>query len=144
MSRVYFSPGEGCQQAIIAELESASNYVDICVFTISDNVISRAIDACHKRGINVRIITDNDKMDDRGSDIRELRDNGLNIRMDQTSNHMHHKFAIIDGHTLITGSYNWTRSAYMYNHENILITSEADAIQQYADEFENLWEEFGR
>lgn len=143
MSRVYFSPGDGCQLAILSELKHAESYVDICVFTISDDHIAKAIKACYRRGVDVRIITDDDKMNDRGSDIRELCKAGIPVRTDHSRSHMHHKFAIVDGHTLLTGSYNWTRSAYKYNHENLLVTFDPDALSQYADEFERLWRVFG-
>ncbi len=117
--------------------------MDICVFTISDNDIARELKNCYRRGVDIRIITDDDKRNDRGSDIREFIREGIEVRMDSTPNHMHHKFAIVDGHTLLTGSYNWTRSAYKYNHENLMVTYDSEALQQYADEFERLWDEFG-
>ena len=141
MSQVHFSPGPSCQEAILGALNSAENYVDICVFTISDNELAAAILRCYKRGVDIRIITDDDKMKDRGSDIHEFIREGLSVRTDQNPSHMHHKFAIVDGHTLLTGSYNWTRSAHTRNFENLLVTYEQDALLQYADEFERLWEE---
>jgi phosphatidylserine/phosphatidylglycerophosphate/cardiolipin synthase-like enzyme len=54
---------------------------------------------------------------------------------------MHHKFMIADLHTLITGSYNWTLSAARYNHENILLTREANVIKSFSSEFDKLWNE---
>jgi phosphatidylserine/phosphatidylglycerophosphate/cardiolipin synthase-like enzyme len=48
---------------------------------------------------------------------------------------------IADLHTLITGSYNWTLSAARYNHENILLTREANVIKSFASEFDKLWSE---
>ena len=74
-----------------------------------------------------------------GSDIDELARAGIAVKMDITPNHMHHKFMIADQRTLITGSYNWTLSAAKYNHENILVTSEAGVIKSFANEFEQLW-----
>ena len=34
---------------------------------------------------------------------------------------MHHKVMIIDGHILVTGSYNWSQSAEDDNDENIIV-----------------------
>jgi phosphatidylserine/phosphatidylglycerophosphate/cardiolipin synthase-like enzyme len=141
-SRVYFTPGEACQQAIIDLLSGARKSIDICVFTISDNDIADALVACHRRGLPLRIITDNDKQHDRGSDVGFLHEAGIPVRMDRSEHHMHHKFALIDGHTLLTGSYNWTRSAYRFNYENILITKEKEAVRQYQAEFDRLWSAF--
>lgn len=138
-NEVYFSPGEECLNAINRELGKATQNIDICVFTISDNRISGKITECYKRGIKIRIITDDDKSFDRGSDIEYLVKQGINIRIDRTRHHMHHKFAVIDNATVLTGSYNWTRSAEQYNHENVLITDNKKIADKYCAEFEHLW-----
>ena len=100
---VYFSPGDHCLDAINQQLKLATKQVKICVFTISDDRISREILNCHERGVSVQIITDNDKSNDAGSDIYRLGREGVPIKMDQTPHHMHHKFAIFDQKTLLTG-----------------------------------------
>lgn len=136
----YFSPGEDCLNAITNRIQSARHTLDICVFTISDDRISREIEYCHDRKVRVRILTDNDKLHDKGSDVDRLAKYGIPVRVDRTEKHMHHKFAIIDGKELITGSYNWTRSAERYNEENILITEDERATRSFSKEFKTLWE----
>ncbi|MCU4175153.1 phospholipase D-like domain-containing protein [Carboxylicivirga sp. N1Y90] len=135
----YFSPGNDCQQAICNEISYACRSIDICVFTISDNVIRDKIVYAISKGIKVRIITDDDKTMDMGSDIDYLHKKGAIIKTDNTSYHMHNKFAIFDEATLITGSYNWTRSAAEHNQENIIVTNEQQLIVQFRKEFERLW-----
>ncbi len=141
-SQAYFSPGETCRDAIIAAIKAAGRRIDICVFTISDNEITDAIIEAHKLNKRVRIVTDNDKAHDRGSDIHRLIELGLSVRFDPNKAHMHHKFAIVD-ERIITGSYNWTRSAADYNYENIVISADPDLHAQFEREFEKLWEKFG-
>ena len=137
-SRVYFSPGRTCQSAIINLIRSARESLKICVFTISDNDIADEIIAAYKRGVGVKVLTDNDKSFDKGSDIELLHKNGISVRIDTDSNHMHHKFCIVDKEVLLTGSYNWTRSAYERNDENILITEEKGVVKSFLREFEKL------
>ncbi|PIE85909.1 MAG: nuclease [Bacteroidia bacterium] len=137
--KVYFSPGTECRNAIIDALESAKQSIYICVFTISDNQISEKIAACHERKINIKLLTDDDKTFDRGSDIAKLANKGINVKVDRTNKHMHHKFAIIDDALLLTGSYNWTRSAAEYNEENILTSTNKQLINAYRQEFDKLW-----
>lgn len=139
---VYFSPGEECLQAILSKIRGSSKKIRICLFTISDNRITEALISKSRQGVNVKIITDNDKMFDKGSDIEELHRAGISIRVDETDNHMHHKFALFDGDITLTGSYNWTRSAERYNHENILITDSNKVLREFNKEFEILWNEF--
>ncbi|NOT76278.1 MAG: DUF1669 domain-containing protein [Cyclobacteriaceae bacterium] len=142
-SEAYFSPGETCRNSIINHINSATGNLKICVFTISDDVITSAILAAHKRNVAIRILTDNDKLLDIGSDITTLSKAGISIRIDNTPNHMHHKFMIIDDESLITGSYNWTRSAAMYNHENIIVTTEGGLVREFKEQFEKLWNGMG-
>jgi phosphatidylserine/phosphatidylglycerophosphate/cardiolipin synthase-like enzyme len=139
---VYFSPGEECLQAIIHNIRHAKNKIRICLFTISDDRIAEELISKSKQGVSVRIITDNDKMFDKGSDIEKLHRAGVPIRVDMTRNHMHHKFALFDSDITLTGSYNWTRSAERYNHENILITDSSKVLREFNKEFDSLWDEF--
>lgn len=141
INRAYFSPGNDCLNAIISTIDLAKNNLKICVFTISDDRITDAILKAHRRGVKIMILTDNEKLFDLGSDIRQLAQAGVTIRTDNTKNHMHHKFAIIDNHTLLTGSYNWTRSAAFYNHENVLFTNSKDLVVDFLGEFDRLWQE---
>lgn len=138
----FFSPGNHCVDKIIALLKKATQSVDICVFTISDDRISGAILDAHKRGVAVRIISDNHKSEDMGSDIEYLKEKGVNIIMDASHNHMHHKFAVFDKEVLLNGSFNWTRSATRYNQENIVLHYDKPLIKQFQKEFEKLWLEF--
>ena len=142
-SQVYFSPGDDCPQIIINQLERASRSIDICVFTITDNRIADAIRDAFVRGIAVRVISDNDKSLDPGSDIERLKGLGIPVRIDQTEHHMHHKYAVFDQKTTLTGSYNWTRSADKHNDENFVITSEPTINRAYSGHFDRLWNAFG-
>jgi phosphatidylserine/phosphatidylglycerophosphate/cardiolipin synthase-like enzyme len=137
-----FSPGEACLNAILSEVGNARDNIDVCVFTITDDRISDALVAAHRKGVGVRVITDNDKAYDRGSDIDKLRDARIAVRVDDTDAHMHHKFAIFDGETVLTGSYNWTRSAARDNQENLLVTEHPRAVRAFRSQFDRLWDRF--
>jgi len=102
-------------------------------------MITQAILAAHHRGVAIQLLTDNDKLLDLGSDIIELRKAGINVKVDNTSNHMHHKFLVTDDSSIITGSYNWTRSAAKFNYENIIVSTEQTLVHDFIIEFERLW-----
>lgn len=143
-SEVYFSPKDNCVGAIRGFIGRAARQLDVCVFTISDDRITDALLAAHRRGVHLRLLTDNDKLHDKGSDIQQLHAAGINVHIDRTDNHMHHKFAVADERTVLTGSYNWTRSAAEYNQENFLITDDPGLVQRYAQEFQRLWSSLAR
>lgn len=139
---VVFSPSPISQKEIINHIRCCKSKMDLCIFTISDDKITEELKKAYKKGIQVHIITDNEKKYDKGSDIFELQKIGIPIRFDATESHMHHKFAIFDDKHILTGSYNWTRSAKLYNNENILITKNKAILKKYQEEFNSLWNLF--
>lgn len=141
-AKVFFSPGKDCLSQIKHLIDTAQHSIDICVFTITDNRIGANIIAAKQRGVKLRVISDNDKAQDKGSDIYAFHENNIPVRLDKTNNHMHHKFAIIDGKTLINGSFNWTRSATDFNHANIVVHSDAQLVEDFQGRFEQLWKQF--
>jgi phosphatidylserine/phosphatidylglycerophosphate/cardiolipin synthase-like enzyme len=141
---VRFSPQHDCAGRIVQLFDEARRTVDVCVFTITDNRISDAIARAHRRGLQIRVITDDDKLLDPGSDIQQLSAAGVPVRMDKTEYHMHHKYAVFDGTLLLNGSYNWTRSAALYNEENYILTGDLRLIRPFAELFQRLWEKFAR
>ena len=138
-TRAYFTPGDEGPRAIAGLFGRARVTVNVCVFTITDDRITSAIVDAHRRGVAVRLITDNDKALDLGSDIEGLRRAGVAVRTDRDANHMHHKFAIFDRRILLTGSYNWTRGAAEFNAENFITTSDPGLVMAFDREFERLW-----
>ena len=138
----YFSPGLDCLDAINREIRRAKSSLDICVFTISDNRITDEIIKAWNKGVKVRIITDNDKQYDKGSDIFQLKSKKIPLVTDHTPDHMHHKFMVADKTIVICGSYNWTRSASTRNNEDIVVLENKIIVDGFCDEFERLWKQF--
>lgn len=138
---VLFSPGQDIPENIAFYMSQAKKSIDLCVFTISDDVLSDCLKGLHERGVKVRIITDNNKMSDSGSQVKELARCGIDVKVDNSRYHMHNKFGIIDGRIAFTGSYNWTYTAKMHNQENLVVTTNFTIVHKFIDEFSRLWEQ---
>ncbi|MDZ4337340.1 MAG: phospholipase D-like domain-containing protein [Pseudomonas sp.] len=144
LASAHFSPGDDCLRKIRELCRQVRTSLDICVYTISDDRLSEEIIACHRRGIAVRVISDNEKQFDEGSDIQHLIAQGVPLRIDDSPYHMHHKFAVFDANLLLNGSFNWTRSATASNEENLLVTDHALLVASYRSEFDKLWARYAR
>lgn len=72
-------------------LRSANKTCDVAVYTLSDSAIAQTLGELHRRGVKVRIITDNDTMKDPGSLINYVKDLGIPVKVDKSPFHMHHK-----------------------------------------------------
>ena len=141
---------QGCQYAhgptslaqLLAVISSARQTLEVCVFTITCNEIADALETAAARGVMVRIITDDEQARSLGSDVSRLAKlNNVAVRHDNDAqSHMHHKFAIVDGTTLLNGSFNWTRAAVLNNRENIVVTRGApELLKSFRDEFNTMW-----
>lgn len=138
----YFTPGDACLRKLGELCVGARRQLDICVFTVADDRLSDAILAAHRRGVRVRVITDNDKRYDSGSDIERLAAAAIPIRIDTGPAHMHHKFALFDARVLANGSFNWTRSASSSNDENLVVSDDAYLVRCFDGRFEELWQRY--
>lgn len=136
----FFSPGTDCLAAIRKCLRETRTRADICIFTLSDDRIAEDMLAAHRRGVAIRLLTDNAKELDLGSDIGRLREAGIAVAVDRSAAHMHHKFAIFDGLRLINGSYNWTRSACDSNEENLVLSNDPNLVSSFSAHFDRLWQ----
>ena len=143
VSSAYFSPGDTCLRRLCDLMRGCRDTLDICVFTIADDRLTEAILDCHARGVQVRVVSDNDKQHDSGSDIDRLRAQGVQVRVDDAPSHMHHKFALFDGRVLANGSFNWTRSATRDNDENLVVSDDANLVRVFGLQFGKLWQQFG-
>lgn len=135
----YFSPGDDCLHRIRRLIGESQRSLDICIFTLTDNRIVEKLEQAMKRGVKIRIISDDLKSEDTGSDMDRLERMGIRCRYDSSPAHMHHKFAIADHQLLLTGSYNWTRSASMENNENIIVSNNVRLLKSFQQEFQQLW-----
>ncbi|MCB4400585.1 phospholipase D-like domain-containing protein [Synechococcus sp. MU1625] len=53
---------------------------------------------------------------------------------------LHHKFAVIDNRTVITGSFNWSPSAAHTNDETLLVIHSPQLAQHFTREMDRLWD----
>jgi phosphatidylserine/phosphatidylglycerophosphate/cardiolipin synthase-like enzyme len=52
---------------------------------------------------------------------------------------LHHKFAVLDGREVITGSFNWSPSASFQNDETLLLIRSPLLARHFEAEMDRLW-----
>jgi phosphatidylserine/phosphatidylglycerophosphate/cardiolipin synthase-like enzyme len=137
--RVYFSPNGGCQEAVISEIRKAAQTIDIAMYYLSSRDIAQALVKARENNVRVRIVLDQGQEIESASKSGYLIKHGFDIRYHLGFGLMHNKFAIIDGKSLITGSFNWTLTAEERNEENLLIITDEGTIAKYEERFDYLW-----
>jgi PLD-like domain/KH domain len=105
LDEVLMFPNRGEDLArFFSVLRSPVKSLDVCVFTISDNRVADILVDLHRGGLKVRVISDDDHVADRGSDVQRFSDVGIEVKVDDAKDVlMHHKFAVIDGRVVVNG-----------------------------------------
>ncbi len=137
------------ETAIIEAINKARKSVDIAMFSFTDDQLGDAVVRAHRRGVAVRVILGAGQDSVGGGERSKLLSAGIPVGVARTSGIFHHKFAVIDGSLVITGSYDWTDGADKESHENVVFiscpgqTTSNTVVGQYVRQFNGLWEQLG-
>ena len=110
-------------------------------FAFTSDPIAQAILERGAAGVQVRAVFDEDQAANLGSQYETLLWAGLDARLDGSPDKMHHKVIVIDEAIVVTGSYNFSRSAEEFNDENLVILYDRDLALAYETEFEKILQE---
>jgi phosphatidylserine/phosphatidylglycerophosphate/cardiolipin synthase-like enzyme len=133
---VYFSPGDGCTDAIISEIDAAKLTLDVQAYSFTSHQIASAVRSAFVRGVRVRVILDKSQRTDRYSSATYFFNNSVPVWIDDRHAIAHNKVMLIDGNTIITGSFNFTQAAERNNAENLLIIhGEPKLFTAYSENF---------
>jgi phosphatidylserine/phosphatidylglycerophosphate/cardiolipin synthase-like enzyme len=140
---VYFSPNGGCTDGIIRELGKAKATVLVQAYSFTSAPIAKAIVDAHKRGVKVEVILDKSQKRDQYSSADFLTNSGIPTKIDAQHAIAYDKVMIIDGETVITGSFNFTKSAEENNAKNLLVIHDKKLAERYTKNLGGSCETFG-
>ncbi|WP_234571780.1 phospholipase D-like domain-containing protein [Rhodohalobacter sp. 614A] len=114
---------ENIEQSIISEINQAKKWIKISVPWFTSVELLQSLYSAESRGIDIELIIEDDKVNNKLKKLFEgLERLGCKVIFNKNKEKLNHeKFALIDGETLIYGSYNWTNKANLYNNESIFI-----------------------
>ena len=135
-TQVYFSPHGNCTQSIVREIGSARSEILVQAYSFTSAPIAKALVDAHKRGVKVKAILDKSQRKEKYTSATFLANMGIPTYIDDKHAIAHNKIIIIDGKTVITGSFNFTKAAEEKNAENLLIIKSPDLAKKYIDNWE--------
>ena len=130
---LYSSPHGGCTEAIVAELDKAKSNVLVQAYSFTSAPIATALVDAHKRGVQVQVILDKSQKTEKYSEADFIAHAGIRTLIDSQHAIAHNKIMIIDGQTIITGSFNFTKAAEEHNAENMLVIHHSVLAQRYIE-----------
>lgn len=129
---VCFTPGGDCTQVIVDQLAAAKREVLVQAYSFTSPPIAQALVSAKRRGVDVRVILDKSQRTEKYSGADFLAHGGVPVLIDAKHAIAHNKVMVIDGVKVITGSFNFTKSAQERNAENLLVLGDKALAARYA------------
>jgi phosphatidylserine/phosphatidylglycerophosphate/cardiolipin synthase-like enzyme len=147
-SEVYFMPknGKNAEQKLYYLYSHAKKEIKITIYTFTNRKLAKALKIAAKKGVKIYIIADRQEAKYKRSVIPNLAAlknfqiyllSGKKYK-DGNSAKMHVKLSIIDNSYLVTGSANYSYSAFYKNYEYLLISKEGYLINKFNAFFNRL------
>ena len=138
---IYFSPEDDVLTKINATLQSAQHQIRFMTFSFTEDPIGQTLIARAGAGVDVEGIFEKTGSETKFSELTPTFCAGLHVRQDGNPFVLHHKVFIIDGTTVISGSFNVSANATNSNDENMIKITDPDLAAQYLAEFDRRWAE---
>ena len=146
------------------QLGEARKTIDMALFVFTAQQLANALQGAVNAGLQIRLIADPSFASRSFSEVLDLLgvalpdrnckvekdnqpfDRGLNGVGTPRLAHgdkLHHKFAVIDNKTVITGSFNWSPSAAHTNDETLLVIHSPQLAKHFTREMDRLLDTAG-
>ena len=136
---IYFSPQYKTGTRIVQLIINAKKYVYVPTYLITHKDITNALINAHRRGVDVKIITDANGVTTQNSKNKLLRDANIPLKVENYAGKLHSKSMVIDDEFVIIGSMNFSNSGENKNDENTIIVKNNEFAQNYKAFFNYLW-----
>ncbi|OBQ28292.1 MAG: competence protein ComE [Aphanizomenon flos-aquae MDT14a] len=163
---VNFSPisptepwGDSANGLISKTLSASKKTVDLALFVFSDQQLANILEERHNQNVQVRALIEpqfayrsySEALDMMGFALSENCkyevDNRpwknpistVGVPILAKGDLLHHKFAVIDNQTVITGSHNWSEAANNGNDEILVVIENPTVAAHYQREFDRLY-----
>jgi len=134
---VAFAPNGDATDVVVEAIEGAKRQILVQAYSFTSAPIIQALGKARERGVDVEAILDRTNESRRYTGATYLLHHAVPIWIDDSVAIAHNKVMIIDGDTVITGSFNFTKAAQQRNAENVMVIKRAPALARvYARNWE--------
>ena len=135
--------GSNCDELLIKHVNGAKKELIVAIYSFTHQNIARAYAKAATRGVKIQLKYDEDQADWVGmqASLKILRKAGIKctpIKMSEKYSGMHHKFTIVDGQKVLTGSFNYSAAGSQRNYENLVLITSKTIAAEYQKEFDKI------
>jgi DNA uptake protein ComE-like DNA-binding protein len=142
-------------QSVKARIDASATSISLLVFTgtptgaddgLAPLPLVEALEAAAGRGVNVRVVLD---QDDGGEPygslfinralVNRFRAGAVQVKLDTEQTLLHSKVLVVDRTACVVGSHNWTRAGFAGTHELSVLIDNAAVAAAFGDRFDQLW-----
>lgn len=140
---VLFAPEDDLEAYVLAQLETAQTSIELAFFNIRLDDVKNLLVQKKNAGVDVHVVLD-DKQQAKSYNTmgEELLALGIEVTLVNnaraTDATMHNKFAVIDGHLVMTGSANYSYTALNISDEDLVTFDNVDLAARYSAEFAEI------
>lgn len=143
---VWYSPEDEPLHRMVRLYGQADRYIYVAVYGLTFPPAVKALVAAHRRGLDVRIITDRQRLDDpkQRAAVSALREAGIPVKINRHDGLMHLKQVVIDDQVNLNGSANHTTSGNRYNDERLDVIRDQAVSVKAREKFLSMWKDHAR
>ena len=141
--------GTSAHAAIVQTIDYAMLTLDIALPSFTSDVLGQAVIRAFRRGVAVRVILASGQENEIGSEYAKLLEAGVRVIQAPRTAPFHHRFAVIDGAIVATGSYEWIDPKNVRRYDSVLIIDctgltggSQSTASSFLTTFDSLWAEF--
>jgi phosphatidylserine/phosphatidylglycerophosphate/cardiolipin synthase-like enzyme len=129
--------------ALVNFMGQAKKTLDVAIYDFDLSNVAEAMVAAKKRGVQVRMVMDNDTLKNKDEKIQaaiaKVKAAEIPLVDDNRTPIMHNKFTIVDNERVATGSWNYTEGDTFRLNNNLIIVNVAQIAQNYTATFEKMF-----
>ena len=138
----YFSPDDGVAGRIFEILDEAEESIYFMAFSFTTDAFGEAIREQAENNLTVAGVMEAEQVRSNiGTEYDFFKQAGLDVFLDGNEGQMHHKTMVVDEKIIITGSYNFSRSAEINNDENVIIIHNEKIADFFLKEFQRIYQQ---
>jgi hypothetical protein len=137
---------ESARNAIVQTIDGAARSLDIAVSSFADGGIGDAVVRAVQRGVSVRVVLPVSARTEAEGQYRRLTTSGIPLKLVPASRTFSHRFAVVDGATVITGSYEWAGGTNQASYGTLTVircgsgAADTSRAGEFAADFARLWD----
>jgi phosphatidylserine/phosphatidylglycerophosphate/cardiolipin synthase-like enzyme len=144
-TKILYCQKERCDREVVNQILAAHSFVYFAMYTITRQSIVDALIGAKMRGLDVRGVLDFNQslIAEEKPELSQLKKAGVEMESPFMADGglMHMKLLVTDN-AYVSGSFNWTNAATLYNDEVIESGSAPSIRSQYQSVFETLWKQY--